>query len=191
MAGSSLQEALMYLIRTLFDLYLFVLIIRFILSWVRADYFNPITQLAVRLTNPIVKPFRRVLPNFHGIEFSSLMLIFVINLIKFTIVAVMSSGIPNVTGLLLIAFGDMIRLFIQVFTGALVLYAIMSWVQPFSPMQRVLQQVVSPIVHPFQRIIPPVAGFDLSIIPAFIILQLLTIILVNPLIQLGMGIAYG
>jgi YggT family protein len=103
----------------------------------------------------------------------------------------MSGIVPNAVGLIIIAFGDMIRLFIQVMTGALFLYVIMSWIQPFSPIQRLLQQIVMPIVGPFQRIIPPVAGFDLSIIPAFIALQLLTIVLVTPLVQWGMGIAFG
>jgi YggT family protein len=69
MAGS-LQEGLIYLVKTLFDLYLFVLIIRFILAGVKADFFNPITQVAVRLTNPIVKPLRKVIPNFRNVEWA-------------------------------------------------------------------------------------------------------------------------
>ena len=189
--SGSLQEGLLYLIKTLFDLYLFVLIIRFILAGVRADFFNPLTQVAVRLTNPIVKPIRKVVPNFRDIELSSLMLIFLINLVKFTIVAVMSGAMPNVVGLLIISFGDMLRLFIQVMTGALFIYVIMSWVQPFSPMQRLLHQVVMPVLGPFQRVMPPVAGFDLSIIPAFVVLQLITIVFVNPLVQWGIGVAFG
>lgn len=187
----SLQDGFVYLVRTLFDLYLFVLIIRFMLAWAKADYFNPLTQVAVRLTNPIVKPVRKLIPNFRDFEIASLMLIFVINLVKFALIAAMSSTIPTLTGLLIIAFGDMLRLFIQVMTGALLLYVIISWIQPFSPVQRVLHQVVFPLVSPFQRMIPPVAGFDLSIIPVFIVLQLTTIILVNPLIQWGMSLAFA
>lgn len=185
----SLQEGLIYLVRTLFDLYLFVLIVRFLLAGVRAEYANPLTQLTVRLTNPIVKPVRKIIPNFRDIEISALFLIFVLNLIKFAIVIVMSGGMPNVVGLLIVAFGNMIQLFIQTLTGILFIYVILSWVQPFSPMQRVLYQLISPLLSPFQRLLPPVAGFDLSIIPAFIMLQLITIVVVNPIMQYGMGVA--
>ena len=177
----SFQNGLVYLIRTVFNLFLFVMIIRFILAWVRADYFNPLTQITVRLTNPLVKPVRKILHNYRDIELSSLVLIYLINTIKFMLIAVMSSGMPAILGLLALSFADMLDLFIQVMMGALFLYVILSWIQPFSPVQRVLSQVVSPIVTPFQRILPPIAGFDLSIIPAFMVLQLTSIMLINPL----------
>ena len=185
MAGS-LQEGLVFLIRTVIDLYLFVLIIRFLLAAVHADYFNPLTQLAARLSNPIILPVRKIIPNIYRLELSSLVMIYMINMLKFIVIALLSSMAINIGGLLVIALGDMLHLFLQAMTVALFLYVILSWVQPFSPIQRALQQIVSPLVSPFQRIMPPVAGFDLSIIPAFIVLQLIGIVLINPIIQWGM-----
>jgi len=185
---TSLQEGFIFLIKTLIDLYLFVLIIRFLLAYARADYFNPLTQLMVRLSNPIIVPVRKIIPNVRGIEFSSLLLIYIIDLLKFMIIALMGGLMININGLFIVALGDVLHLFIQVFTVALFLYVIMSWVQPFSPMQNILYKIVSPLVSPFQRIIPPVAGFDLSIIPAFIVLQLISIVLVNPIISWGLQI---
>jgi YggT family protein len=182
----SLQDGLIFLIKTVIDLYLFVLIIRFLLAYTRADYFNPLTQLVVRLSNPIIVPVRKIIPNVHDIELSSLLLIYLINLLKFTLIGLMGGFMINISGLFLIALADVLHLFIQTLTVALILYVVMSWVQPFSPMQRILQQIVSPLVAPFQRLIPPVAGFDLSIIPAFIVLQLFSIVLVTPLMQWGL-----
>ena len=70
-----IQSALVFLINSLFDMYLFILIIRLILVWVGANYFDPITQFIVKMTDPIIKPLRRRLPNIQRIEISTLLVI--------------------------------------------------------------------------------------------------------------------
>lgn len=187
-----LDNAAYFLVSTLFDIYIFVLVIRLILVWVRANYFNPVSQVIIKLTNPLVIPLRRILPNVANIELSTLVLTFIFELIKYFLLGVVALGIPKVIGLPVLAVADMLKILLNIFFYAIFLQAILSWVQPgYSPMSQVLSQITSPIMRPIHRLIPPVAGFDLSPIPALIGLQLLIILLVSPLFSLGFRMAFG
>ena len=186
-----INNALLFLINTLFSLYLFILVIRLILVWVRTDYFNPLTQFVVKLTDFLVKPLRRILPNIKNLETASFLWILVIETIKFYLVSILTFGAPNLTGLPILAVGDFLSLLIQVFTFAIIIQVILSFVQPMSPFTHVLYKITSPIMRPIQKLIPPVGGFDITPIPALIILQLLAILLVSPIIEIGRSIAFG
>lgn len=190
---NSLNTAALFLINTLFDLYLVVLMARMILAWVHADYYNPITQVIIKLTQPVISPLRRALPNFKGIELSTLIVILSLEVIKFFLIGLVTFGLPsNFFGLFILAGADTIKLLLNTFFYAIVLLAILSWVQQgYSPVARVLMQMASPIMRPFQRLIPPIGGFDLSPIPAMIFLQLLIILLVVPLLNLGTALTFG
>lgn len=174
----SLNSAGVFLVKTLFDLYLFVLVIRLIMVWVRADYFNPLSQLIVKLTNPIITPMRRVIPNVANIELSSLVLIILLEMLKFFIIIYMLTGFPNPLSVIVLGLIDTFKTILSTFFYAILIQALMSWIQPGqSPITQILQKITSPILRPIQRIVPPVAGFDLSPIFALIILQVLIILL--------------
>jgi len=180
-----IQSALLFLINSLFDMYLFILIIRLILAWVGANYFDPITQFVIRLTDPIIKPLRKRIPNIQRLEVSTLSVIVLLELIKFMLVALLEAGNFNITGIILLAFGDTLKLIIQTFFYAVILQVILSWVQPNSNINYLLVQFTSPIMRPLHRIVPPVGGFDVTPIPALLLLQLLQIVLVGPLLNIG------
>ncbi|HEU5280886.1 MAG TPA: YggT family protein [Gammaproteobacteria bacterium] len=188
---SALTQGLLFLINTLFDLFLFVLVIRVILAWSGANYFDPITQFIVRMSDFIVKPLRRILPNVKQIEIATLTLIFALELVKFSSIAFLSVGTPQIMGLMVLSLADMIKLFIQTFFYAILVQALMSWVQPNSPMNNVLYQITAPLIRPFQRIIPLIGGMDISPIPAMILLQLLLITLITPLMSFGLSLTFG
>jgi len=189
--SDTLRTALLFLIDTVFNLYLFILIIRVILAMGRANYFNPITQFIVRFTDPLVKPLRKLIPNVKNVEIATLLVIFAIEIIKFFLIACISYGFPNLLGIPILAIANSLSLLLQIFTYAIILQAILSFLQPHSPLMSVLSQFNAPILHPFQRLVPPVGGLDLTAIPALISLQLLGILLVSPLIAVGQGIAFS
>lgn len=187
----SILAGLLFLIDTVFNLYLFLLIIRVILVYIGASYYDPVTQFIVKFTDFAVKPIRRIIPNFRGFELSTIAIILGLELIKFFLISLLSFGFPNLLGLFIIAFFDSIKLVIQTFFYAILLRAIMSWFQPGSPINQTLVQFTSPIMRPLYRVIPPVGGIDITPIPAIIILQLLLIMVIQPMIQMGMGVAFG
>ena len=185
------HTALIFLIDTLFNLYLFVLTIRLLLAWVHADYFNPFTQFIGQLTNVIVKPLRRYIHSTRRIEMATLLLIFVIECIKFFLVACIGFGLPHFYGLPILAVADMIALIIQVYTYAILLQIILSFIQPYSDFMSVVLQLTSPMMSPLRRFIPLVGNIDITPIPALILLQLANIVVVSPLMRLGQNIVFG
>jgi YggT family protein len=164
---------------------------RLILAWVGADYHNPITQFVVKMTSFFIKPMKKFLPDIRGIETSTLVAIILVEVIKFFLITVLSFGLPNIFGLIILGIGDFIQLLIWALSIALILQVILSWVQPGSHVHQTLDKFTSPLMRPFQRVLPPVAGIDISPIPALIILQLLIIVLVNPMKGVGLGMAIG
>lgn len=188
---SAIQSALLFLISTVFDIYLFILVVRIILVWIGANYFDPITQVIVKLTDMPVKPLRRIIPNVRKFELASIVFLLVLQLIKFFLISVLSLGVPSIVGILLLAIGDSIRLLLQTFFYAIILQVIISWVQPYSTMNYFLIQFTAPIMRPLQRVIPPIGGFDITPIPALVILQLLIILIATPIMNMGMTASYG
>ncbi len=188
-----INNAEVFLLNVAFDLFLTLMMARFVLCWVRADYYNPITQFVVKLTQKIILPLRRFLPTVKNIELSSLALILFLSSLKFYLLSIIVVGLAkNYFGLFLLGCADTIKLFINTFFYAILILAILSWVQQgFSPVARLLEQISAPIMRPIQRVVPVIGGFDISPIPALILLRLSIIILVNPLFALGWGIAFG
>lgn len=182
------SNALIFLIDTLFSLYILVLVIRFILVWIHADYFNPVVQFIIKMTNFLVKPTRRLLPNIGRIETATLLWIIVLQAVKFGLIATIGGGF-DFAAILLLSLGDSIKLFVQTFFYAIIAQAILSWIQPHSPVNYILYQFTSPIMRPIQRLVPPIGGVDISPIPALILLQLILIMIVNPLLLTGWRMA--
>lgn len=186
---SALNDATMFLITTIFDLYLFILVIRVILAFSGANYYDPITQFVVRCTDFVVKPLRRLIPNIRGIEMASVVIIVSLEFIKYILISSLGAQSLALPGLLIIAIADTLKLFLQTYFYAIIIQAIMSWVQPGSPTNMLLYRITSPIIRPFQRLVPNVGGVDISPIPAMITLQLLIIVIVNPLMAIGLGVS--
>ena len=130
-----IQDAELFLITTIFDLYLLILMVRFILCWVRSKYFNPITRFIINCTQPIVAPLRRLLPTYSGIEFASLAWILILAMLKFFLIGLVIFGLPKVPeGLILLACANALKLLLNTFFYAIFLQAILSWVhQGYSP----------------------------------------------------------
>jgi len=170
---SSLNNTGAFLINTIFDLYLMVLAARLILAFSKANYFNPITRFVITLTQPIINPIRRVIPNYDGIEFSTLLVILVLQLIKFSLIGAMFITMPAFDSLLIISITSSIKLILTLLFYSIMISAIMSLLTPNqTPFTQVLYELSSPFLRPFQRMIPPVGGFDISPIPALLILQI-------------------
>lgn len=182
---ANINAALLFLINILFGLYLFVLAARIILVYTGANYYNPLVRFVVHLTQFIVKPMQTFAPTYRHIEFSSLLLIFILQCIKFILLILLTGNLLTIDGLILLVIGDTIKLILLTFFYAIIIEVILTWVQPHSPVTYVLSQFTAPIMRPIQRVVPPIGGIDISPIPALILLQLLIILLVNPIMAAG------
>jgi YggT family protein len=187
------ETAGLFLVNVIFDLYLLVLMIRLLLCWANANYFNPITHLVLKLTQPIVGPLRRIIPNIRKLETSTLVIILLLEMIKYLLIGLLLFGLPtSFLGLLCLALTDALKVLFDTFFYAILLQAILSWVQMgYSPISQLMMQITAPVIRPFRRLIPPVGGFDLSPIPALILLQLISILLIRPLLTITTGMTFG
>ena len=174
---SALAQALVYVIQTLGSLYLLIILLRFILQLVRADFYNPLSQFTVRATQPLLKPVRRIIPGFGGVDLAALVLAVLVQLaLMMVVVVLLGSSIGGVFPALLIwALLGVASLFLKVFFFALIVSVILSWVAPqtHNPAAELVNQICEPLLAPFRRILPSLGGLDLSPIFAFIVINLL------------------
>lgn len=181
---NGVNMAAIYVVQTLGSLYLLIVLLRFILQLVRADFYNPLSQFIVRATQPLLKPLRRVIPGFAGIDIASLVLALVVQLILLgVIITLMGYALPPVLQLLVWALVGITALFLKIFFFALIISVILSWVAPHSqnPAALLVYQLCEPVLAPIRRVLPSMGGLDLSPIFAFIALNLLDMLLITNL----------
>ncbi|WP_428617581.1 YggT family protein [Shewanella sp.] len=158
------MDAFSFLVNTLFDLYLMVVIIRIWLQLARADFYNPFSQFVVKATHPIVGPMRRVLPPLGSLDTASVVLALAVVVIKFVILSLMAGADINLPIILLVAMVSVIKQAGVLLFWMLILRAILSWVsQGHNPIEMVMAQLTEPLVAPIRRIIPPMGGLDFSV----------------------------
>lgn len=178
-----MQSALIFLFKTLADLYLLTFLLRFIMQWVRASYYNPLSQFVFKVTNPLVVPARRVLPSVAGLDAPTLVVLFLLEVgVTFVLMRLYSAAAPVPT-LLLYSLLRLVALTLWFYTGALIVYVILSWVgnRGINPIGELLGDLVEPVLRPVRRFLPPIGGLDLSPLIVILLLQAATIALPLPL----------
>lgn len=174
------NEIVVYLIQTLLSLYLVAMLLRFLLQLVKADFYNPISQFLIKITNPVVLPLRRVIPGYGGMDIASLLLSLVLQLLAIiALLALHGAGLPNVGLLLLWSALGVIGLLVNIYFFALLGMIILSWIAPGSghPAIHLLFQITEPVMAPFRKLLPPMGGMDFSPILMFILINVIQIAL--------------
>lgn len=173
------MDALIFIVRTLLSLVTFVMLLRLLLQWVRADFRNPVCQAVVRLTNWLVLPLRRLLPPIGRIDTASVVAVVLVAFAEIAIVyAIAVGGVPPALIWVREAILEILRTTLWTFFYAILLYVLLSWLGGgYSPFQPVLAALSEPVLRPFRRLIPSVAGLDLSPLWASIAIQAILILL--------------
>ncbi|UVE18110.1 YggT family protein [Pseudomonas sp. LS44] len=182
---TGLNTALIYIIQTLGSLYLLIVLLRFILQLVRADFYNPLSQFIVKATQPLLKPLRRVVPGFAGLDLASLVLAILVQLLLMVVtLTLMGYGVAGyILQVLIWSIIGVTSLFLKVFFFALIVSVILSWVAPgsYNPGAQLVNQICEPLLAPIRRFLPSLGGLDLSPIFAFIALNLLDMLVIGNL----------
>lgn len=155
-----------FLIDLLFQLYATALLIRVLLQWVRADFYNPVSQFIVKITDPVVKPTRRIIPGYAGIDLATLLLAVLVLTVK----TILVYQTLNPLAIALVTSGHTLLLVINVFLYSIIIQAVLSWVNPdpYNPVVSLLNSLTDPILKHFKKLIPPMGGVDLSSLFAII-----------------------
>ena len=183
MNSTYLTNPLEFLITTLFSLYILAVMLRFLLGAVRADFYNPVSQFLVRITNPVLAPLRKVIPSAGKYDTAALLLMLLLQLTSLVLMVLLRGASVPILTLLLLAVAELVLLLINIFIFSIIIQVVLSWINPgtYTPVGALLQSITSPVLAPIQRMLPPVAGIDLSPLFALIGLQVLKM-LIHPLI---------
>lgn len=182
---NGLNTAAVYVLQTLGSLYLLIVLLRFILQLVRADFYNPLSQFAVKATKPLLNPLRKVIPGFGGLDLASLVLALLIQLLlmALTLLLLGAFDVALLPQLLVWSVIGVTALFVKIFFFALIASVILSWVAPHShnPGAQLVNQLCEPLLMPIRRILPSLGGLDISPIFAFIALNLVDMLVIKNL----------
>jgi YggT family protein len=176
-----------FLIQTVFGLYILVIMLRLLLQWVRADFYNPVSQFIVKITNPPLRPLRRIIPGWGGIDIASILLLIVLQMAELFLVNVAVARAIGGGALFVVAIAELLNMLINVFIGAILIQVILSWISPgsYNPLIGLVHRIAEPVLAPARRIIPPISGIDLSPLLVLVVFQLLKFLLVSPLTHFG------
>lgn len=186
--NSYLTSPVTFVLSTIFSLYILLVMLRFLLQLVRADFYNPLSQFIVKLTNPLLRPLRRLIPGWREVDIASLILMLLLQMLAVGLVFVLTSRNITASTLVIVALAQLVDLAFNVFIFAILIQALLSWINPgtYNPVSAVLFSLTQPVLQPVRRLIPPISGFDLSPLVAIVGLQVLRM-LVMPLFGIFAG----
>lgn len=190
---NSFSNAGIFLVQSIFDLYIFILLLRVILQWVNIDSCNPIFVLVAKLTNPPLRPICRVIPRLYGIDFAAIILLLGLEMLKGAFLfSIQIHAMPHLLGLVVLAFAELLNQLINIFFYAVIALTILSWISPLvhSPLIEILVRICEPLIKPIRGLLPSISGLDFSPLILIVSLKLLTMLLVQPLAQIGASLAF-
>jgi len=185
------QEIALFLTNTLFSIYISLIMIRFLLALLRADFYNPISQAIVRLTNPPLLFLRRIIPPVGKFDSAAIILMLVLQYFELWLRTLITGHAAPFLALIIVAILELVRLNIWIFIIALIAQALLSWLNPGmyhlqNPMASILNTLTAPILRPIRQLLPRTGMIDFSPMLAIILLYILLII-VNGLFRALLG----
>ena len=183
MGEGYLATPAVFLIKVVFGLYATLVVLRFLLQLMRADFYNPVSQVIVKLTKPLLNPLRRVIPGVSGMDVASLVLAWLVLMIEqMAILGVAGTGFQPLAAALL-AIPELVTLIINIFLFAILIQVIISWINPgsYNPVLSLIHSLTEPLLAPVRRRMPDMGGIDLSPMVVMIGLVILEMLLIPPI----------
>lgn len=177
-----MQNSLIFIVKTISDLYLLTFLLRIVLQWVRADFYNPISQFVIKATDPLVLPARKLLPRSRHIDVPALVVLIVLEAAAtWLLLALAGVSLPGLSLLFVVAL-RLIALVFWLYSISILVYVILSWIAQaqYSPVAALLHDIVTPVLNPVRRIVPLIGGLDLSPLLVLILIQAASIALPLP-----------
>lgn len=159
-----MNDPLIYIFRSITDIVAILLLLRFLLQLVGADFYNPVSQGIFKICKPFVSPLQKIMPNLGRFNLSVLVAAVLIKWSFFVVMAAVK-GVLSVGIFAFIAWAgfELLRTLVEIYFWGIFILVIFSWVgTPPHPAARLVHQVISPYMNPFRRFIPPIGMIDLS-----------------------------
>jgi YggT family protein len=172
-------NAISYLIGTLLDLYITAVMLRLLLQWVRADFYNPVCQFLVKITNPALVPLRRVIPAIGRLDTAALVLMLVLEIVGVWVVSRLASSPLDPLQIAIFSVTKLLATVLMTYFFLIIAAVILSWIggNVRHPVIPLVYQLTDPVMRPIRRVIPPIAGIDLSPVFALVGIRFLLLLL--------------
>ena len=187
MGSTYMTDPIIFLIDTLLSLYILAVLLRFLLQWCGADFYNPISQFLVKITHPPLRILRRFVPSIGKIDTSSLVLMLALQMLADFSILLLKGVTINIGALAVLSLTQLISLLLNVLVFAVFARALLSWINPgtFNAAASILETLTEPLLDICRKMIPNLGGIDLSPLAALLLLQLAKMVLLPPLHELA------
>lgn len=177
--NGSATSAFSYLVGTLIDLYVAAVLLRLLLQWVRADFYNPFCQFLVKVTNPVLVPLRRIIPSIGRLDTASVVLMLVLEFVGIWVISRIGSAAINVQQIVAFSAIKLMMTLLMTYFFLIIASVILSWVgqRTHHPIVPLVYQLTEPVLRPLRKFIPAIAGLDLSPLFALIAIRFLIVLL--------------
>ena len=187
MNGQYFSNAGVFLASTLFGLYILAVMLRFLLQTVRADFYNPLVQVLVKITDPLLVPLRRLIPGMFGLDMAAVALLLVLQAVELMLIAFLLGGSLPPATLLIGSIAKLLGLIVTIYFWIILIQVVLSWVAPttYNPAVAAINSLTEPLLRPVRRALPDLGGMDLSPLLVVVALQLVKMLVVWPLRDLS------
>ena len=187
MNSSYMTDPVIFLIDTLFSLYILAVLLRFLLQYSKSDFYNPISQFVIKVTHPPLKILRRFVPAVGKIDMSSLVLVIGLQMLADFSILLLKGVSVGIAALVILSITQLISLLINIFIYAIFARALLSWIRPdgFDATSSILTSLTDPLLNACRKFIPDMGGIDLSPLAALLLLQLAKMVILPPLHSLA------
>jgi YggT family protein len=169
-----------FLVDAVASFFVFMLLARFHFQWLRVPFRNPVGEFVLATTSWLVVPARRVIPGLAGLDLASLLLAWLLQALGLWAQAAIVGAEPGALTVAAIAFVDLVRYSLYILVFAVIVQAVLSWVNPYTPLAPAFDTITRPFLRPLRRFVPPVGNVDLTPLILLIVLYV-ALIVVNHL----------
>ncbi len=185
---SPLMQASLFLVDTGFTFLILAILLRILLQWIRADFYNPISQMVLKVSNFFVLPLRRIVPAYYGIDWASVILLLFLAFLKQGALILLQTGLwVNNAGLMLLGIADILSLVFYIYLFSLIATVVASWLNTnrVNPMIQIATQIITPSLNRIRSLLPTLGGFDLSPMVLTLVLILFNILFIQGIAHQG------
>ncbi|NCT67193.1 MAG: YggT family protein [Rhodanobacteraceae bacterium] len=188
-----LADAGQILINFAFGALIALVMLRVLLQWVRANFYNPVCQFLYKATNPVLMPLRRVIPAWRNIDVAALLLAWLLSAIKLALLYALAGRGLGLLGLAVMAVADLLDFVLMLYLGLILVRVLLSFisVERSNPIVPLVYQLTEPVLLPIRRVLPALGGLDLSPMAAWLAVMLLHTLVIRPVLDLGLHLALG
>jgi len=193
MSGNYISQAAIFLVQLFFDIFILAFLLRYLLTKLRINSYNPLSEVIIRVTNPVLKPLRRMIPGYYGIDWSSIIALLLIQSLEIIITQLIIRGdVIAINALFILTMANLLKMILYIYMFTIIIQVIISWINPgaYNPIVTIMSQLTDPILRPVRRIASFGGGLDFSPLIVLVIIQLLMILIISPLMEIGFRLSY-